>query len=76
VSLMMDIDGIGAVVAEFVAGSGSAQGLAWRILEAANRLQIAKEFAAVAVLGIMGVALHALVHAGERAFLERWRGRR
>jgi NitT/TauT family transport system permease protein len=67
---------VGAVVAEFVAGSGSAQGLAWRILEAANRLQIAKEFAAVAVLGIMGVALHALVHAGERAFLARWRGRR
>ena len=67
---------VGAVVAEFVAGSGSAQGLAWRILEAANRLQIAKEFAAVAVLGIMGVALHALLHAGERAILLRWRGRR
>ena len=58
---------VGAVVAEFVAGSGSAQGLAWRILEAANRLQIAKEFAAVAVLGVMGVGLHALLHAGERA---------
>ena len=67
---------VGAVVAEFVAGSGSAQGLAWRILEAANRLQIAKEFAAVAVLGIMGVGLHALLHAGERAILLRWRGRR
>ena len=67
---------VGAVVSEFVAGSGSAQGLAWRILEAANRLQIAKEFAAVAVLGIMGVALHALLHAGERAILLRWRGRR
>ena len=67
---------VGAVVAEFVAGSGSAQGLAWRILEAANRLQIAKEFAAVGVLGIMGVGLHALLHAGERAILFRWRGRR
>ena len=67
---------VGAVVAEFVAGSGSAQGLAWRILEAANRLQIAKEFAAVLVLGIMGVGLHALLHAGERAILLRWRGRR
>ena len=67
---------VGAVVAEFVAGSGSAQGLAWRILEAANRLQIAKEFAAVLVLGIMGVGLHALLHAGERAILSRWRGRR
>ena len=67
---------VGAVVAEFVAGSGSAQGLAWRILEAANRLQIAKEFAAVLVLGVMGVGLHALLHLGERAILLRWRGRR
>jgi NitT/TauT family transport system permease protein len=67
---------VGAVVAEFVAGSGSAQGLAWRILEAANRLQIAKEFAAVAVLGVMGVALHALLQVGERSILSRWRGGR
>ena len=67
---------VGAVVAEFVAGSGSAQGLAWRILEAANRLQIAKEFAAVLVLGAMGVALHGLFHAAERRALARWRGRR
>ena len=67
---------VGAVVAEFVAGSGSAQGLAWRILEAANRLQIAKEFAAVAALGLMGVVLHALLQAGENAFLRSWRGRR
>ncbi len=67
---------VGAVVAEFVAGSGSAQGLAWRILEAANRLQIAKEFAAVAVLGLMGMGLHALLQAGEREILTRWRGRR
>lgn len=67
---------VGAVVAEFVAGSGSAQGLAWRILEAANRLQIAKEFAAVIALGAMGVLLHAAMQAGENAFLARWRGRR
>ena len=32
---------VGAVVAEFVAGSGGAQGLAWRILEAQHRLQTA-----------------------------------
>jgi NitT/TauT family transport system permease protein len=67
---------VGAVVAEFVAGSGSAQGLAWRILEAANRLQIAKEFAAVLTLGVMGVALHGLLQAAERGVLSRWRGRR
>jgi NitT/TauT family transport system permease protein len=67
---------VGAVVAEFVAGSGSAQGLAWRILEAANRLQIAKEFAAVFALGLMGMVLHGLLQVGEREILSRWRGRK
>ncbi|MBV8682399.1 MAG: ABC transporter permease subunit, partial [Caulobacteraceae bacterium] len=38
---------IGAVVAEFVAGSGGAEGLAWRILEAGNRLRTAEMFAAI-----------------------------
>jgi NitT/TauT family transport system permease protein len=52
---------VGAVVAEFVAGSGGVQGLAWRILEASNRLQTARVFAALAVLAILGVALHALM---------------
>jgi NitT/TauT family transport system permease protein len=66
---------IGAVVAEFVAGSGGAQGLAWRILEAGNRLQTAKMFAALAVLGLMGAALHALFSLTERWALTRWRGR-
>ncbi|MCR5878858.1 ABC transporter permease [Phenylobacterium sp. J367] len=66
---------IGAVVAEFVAGSGGAQGLAWRILEAGNRLQTAKMFAALVVLGLMGALLHALLEAGEKAGLRWWRGR-
>lgn len=66
---------IGAVVAEFVSGSGGAQGLAWRLLEAANRLQTAKMFAALAVLGLMGVAAHALFQAIEDWALKRWRGR-
>jgi len=66
---------IGAVVAEFVAGSGGAQGLAWRILEAGNRLQTAKMFAALAVLGLMGAVLHGLFSAAERWALARWRGR-
>jgi NitT/TauT family transport system permease protein len=66
---------IGAVVAEFVAGSGGAQGLAWRILEAGNRLQTAKMFAALAVLGLMGAALHGLFSLVERWALARWRGR-
>ena len=66
---------IGAVVAEFVAGSGAAQGLAWRILEASNRLQTAKEFAALLVLALMGVVLHTLLSLSETAILRRWRGR-
>jgi NitT/TauT family transport system permease protein len=66
---------IGAVVAEFVAGSGGAQGLAWRILEAGNRLQTAKMFAALVVLGLLGAVLHAVLEAGEKAGLRWWRGR-
>ena len=48
---------IGAVVAEFVAGSGGATGLAWRILEAGNRLQTEKMFAGLILLGLMGVII-------------------
>lgn len=66
---------IGAVVAEFVAGSGGAQGLAWRILEAYNRLQTAKVFAALVTLAILGVALHAVMDWIERRLLDTWRGR-
>lgn len=66
---------IGAVVAEFVAGSGGAQGLAWRILEAGNRLQTARMFAALAVLGLLGALLHAALEALEKAGLRWWRGR-
>jgi len=66
---------IGAVVAEFVAGSGGAQGLAWRILEAYNRLQTAKVFAALVMLAVLGVGLHAIMEALERRLLNFWRGR-
>lgn len=66
---------IGAVVAEFVAGSGGAQGLAWRILEAGNRLRTAEMFAALAVLTVLGLAFHAAVAALERRVLAVWSGR-
>lgn len=66
---------IGAVVAEFVAGSGGAQGLAWRILEAGNRLQTARMFAALVVLGLMGALLYAALTRLERTGLRWWRGR-
>ena len=66
---------IGAVVAEFVSGSGGSQGLAWRLLEAANRLQTAKMFAALLILGLMGVLAHTAFQALETWTLRRWRGR-
>jgi NitT/TauT family transport system permease protein len=66
---------IGAVVAEFVAGSGGAQGLAWRILEAGNRLQTAKMFAAILALALMAAVVHVVFQALERRALVWWRGR-
>ena len=66
---------IGAVVAEFGAGSGKVQGLAWQMVDAGNKLQTARMIAALVVLGLMGVALHALLEAVERAGLKWWRGR-
>ena len=66
---------VGAVVAEFVAGSGAAQGLAWRILEASHRLETAKMFAALVMLALMGVLLYAALQTAERIILRRWRGR-
>jgi len=58
---------IGAVVAEFVSGSGATQGLAWRLLEAGNRLRTADMLAALVCLMAMGLALSAGVAALERA---------
>ena len=66
---------VGAVVAEFVAGSGGAQGLGWRILEASHRLQTARMLAALFVLAGMALTLYALLQVGERIILRRWRGR-
>jgi NitT/TauT family transport system permease protein len=51
---------VGAVVAEFVAGSGGfASGLAYRILEAGYRLQIPRMFAALVLLSVAGIAINA-----------------
>jgi NitT/TauT family transport system permease protein len=63
---------IGAVVAEFVAGSGTATGLAWRIVESGNRLEIATLFAALALLAATGVLIFAALSALEYALLRRW----
>ena len=66
---------IGAVVAEFVAGSGGAQGLAWRILEAEHQLHTAEMFAALIVLAIMAAGLNTMIEGLEGRLLARWRGR-
>ncbi|MGC6535293.1 MAG: ABC transporter permease [Parvibaculales bacterium] len=63
---------IGAVVAEFVAGSGASTGLAWRIIEAGNRLEIALMFAALALLSALGIALFYTLTLLEYALLRRW----
>jgi NitT/TauT family transport system permease protein len=63
---------IGAVVAEFVAGSGTATGLAWRIVESGNRLEIATLFAALMLLAVTGVMIFAALSLLEWALLHRW----
>ncbi len=66
---------IGVVVAEFVAGSGGSQGLAWRILEAGHQLKTARMFAALLVLAVLGVGLNALLNLGQQRLLKTWKGR-
>ncbi|HTY78477.1 MAG TPA: ABC transporter permease [Candidatus Bathyarchaeia archaeon] len=64
---------IGAVVAEFVAGTGGAQsGLAFRILEAGYQLQIPRMFAAVFLISAAGVLIFALLTGLSRLALRRW----
>lgn len=63
---------IGAVVAEFVAGSGTATGLAWRVIEAGNRLNMPRLFAALALLSVLGILIFALLSWVQRLLLRRW----
>jgi NitT/TauT family transport system permease protein len=61
---------VGAVVAEFVAGSGGfASGLAYRILEAGYRLEIARMFAALVLLSLAGIAINLGLGAFGRVIL-------
>jgi NitT/TauT family transport system permease protein len=63
---------IGTVVAEFAAGSGTSTGLAWRIIEAGNRLEVAKVFAALALLSAIGIAIYGALSLLERQLLKHW----
>jgi NitT/TauT family transport system permease protein len=61
---------VGAVVAEFVAGSGGfASGLAYRILEAGYRLEVPRMFAALVLLSLTGIALNLALGALARVVL-------
>lgn len=63
---------IGTVVAEFAAGSGTSTGLAWRIIEAGNRLDIPKMFAALLLLSVLGITIFFGLAWIEYALLKRW----
>ncbi len=64
---------IGAVVAEFVAGTGGTEtGLASRILEAGYRLEIARLFAALLLLSLTGIAIFAVLSWISRRLLAHW----
>ncbi|MFN3437752.1 MAG: ABC transporter permease [Acidovorax sp.] len=64
---------IGAVVAEFVAGTGGqGAGLAYQILQAGFQLNIPRMFAALLLISLTGVALFALMAWGTRAALGGW----
>ena len=64
---------IGAVVAEFVAGTGGqGAGLAYQILLAGIQLNIPRLFAALVLIALAGVALFALSGWLSRLALSRW----
>jgi NitT/TauT family transport system permease protein len=64
---------IGAVVAEFVAGTGGTQsGLAFRILESAYRLRIPRVFAALVLISLTGIAIFAALSLVTRLLLRHW----
>ena len=64
---------IGAVVAEFVAGTGgTSSGLAYQILQAGLQLNIPRLFAALLLITLTGVAIFALVSMAAHLALRRW----
>jgi len=64
---------IGAIVAEFVAGTGGASsGLAYRILEAGYQLQIPRMFAALALISLSGAAIFLALSLVSHLLLRRW----
>jgi NitT/TauT family transport system permease protein len=64
---------IGAVVAEFAAGTGGTEtGLAFRILESGYRLQIPRMFAALLLLSLAGIAIFMALGWLSNRLLRHW----
>jgi NitT/TauT family transport system permease protein len=64
---------IGAVVAEYVAGTGGiGSGLAFRILEAGYRLNIPRMFAALLLIALSGVVIFAVLSLLSHLLLRKW----
>ena len=63
---------IGAVVAEFVAGSGGSRGLAFMIVESGTLLNIPRMFAALFTLSIFGMSIWYVNTLIQRLLLQRW----
>ena len=64
---------IGAIVAEFVAGTGgNASGLAYRILEAGFQLQIPRMFAALVLISAAGIGIFLDLSLLSHLLLRRW----
>jgi NitT/TauT family transport system permease protein len=64
---------IGAVIAEFTAGTaGQESGLAWRILEASFRLNVARMFAALTLISVTGIAIFVALNILTRKLLGHW----
>ncbi|MHC5655845.1 ABC transporter permease [Stappia sp.] len=64
---------IGAIVAEFVAGTGGiGSGLAFRILEASYRLNIPRMFAAILLISATGIVIFACLSVLSHLMLRSW----
>ena len=60
------------MVAEFMAGSGTATGLAWTIVESGNLLNIPRMFAALLMLSVFGIGIWYATAFIQWVLLHRW----
>ena len=65
---------VGSVFGEMSAGGGGAEGLAWRIAEAAHRMDTARSFAALTALILIAGLVNIVFRLLEKRALAWWRG--